>query len=399
MNRRRGKRIVMMAMGGIGILALIAVATLLLIGGAFVSPKYLEPWQKNVAQQSGDPRVRLAAHGLLAASGHNMQPWKIKLDGSNPNVFYLYADSERLADMVDPLSRQTMVSQGTFLENVRVAGSQLGYLTDIALFPGGVFDERNLRASMDAKPVARITLVQSDRQGESLYDFLFLPDTNRAAYRSDRLTVDEIKALEDISGDNGVTVKVFQGEPNVSKLGSYALRAAIVEAGVSRVMEESDAIFRANEREKNAYRSGFSVEGQGTGGLTRYLVQGLVTLFPSMNTGQAASERFVQSAEKSVGSTPAYVMILSKDNSRKSQIESGMAYGNLIMEAHRRGLVMQPLSQALEEYPEMKELYDGIHREYAPDGEVIQMLVRIGRPTREVPQTMRRDVRELLASP
>ncbi|MEK5165596.1 hypothetical protein NYE69_25090 [Paenibacillus sp. FSL R5-0527] len=386
----------LIAIAGIAGLGLAAFAGLLLVSGAYKPAEYLEPWQKNTARQFDDPRVRLTAHGLLAASGHNMQPWKIKLDDSDPLAFYLYADSERLSEQADPLSRQMMVSQGTFLEYVRVAGRQLGYETSVTLFPYGGYDEGNLRASMDAKPAARIELEQTDPQSEPLYDFLFLPDTNRLAYQLDKLTLKEVKTLERLSVGGGITVKVYQDEEDVRKLGSYALRAAAIEAGVSRVMEEAGVIFRANEREKNSDRYGFSVEGQGTSGIMRHVVQALVTLFPSMNTGQAAADRYVRTAEESVSGTSAYVMILSSGNSRTSQIESGMTYSQLILEAHRLGLAMQPLSQALEEYAEMKELYDGIHREYAPGGETIQMLVRIGRPTREVPQTMRRDVRELI---
>lgn len=92
----------------------VALAALLLASGIFTTPKYLEPWDKEYAGKLEDPRLQLAAHGLLAASGHNAQPWKIRLDQNNKLAFLLYADSERLTLQVDPLARQTMVSQGHF---------------------------------------------------------------------------------------------------------------------------------------------------------------------------------------------------------------------------------------------------------------------------------------------
>jgi hypothetical protein len=125
-------------------------------------------------------------------------------------------------------------------------------------------------------------------------------------------------------------------------------------------------------------------------------LQGLVTVFPSLNSGKAASDMFIQSTRTSVDNTPAYTMIITNDNSRSSQVKSGMLYSRLILTAHRLGFVMQPLSQVLEEYPEMKEPYTSIHRDYASDGGTIQMLVRLGRPTKEVPQSMRRDVMDLI---
>jgi len=163
--------------------------SLFVASGAFLTPHYLDPWQKQYAQTFTDPRIQLAAHGLLAASGHNMQPWRIKLD-TNKNVLYLFADSKRLTPEVDPLARQTMVSQGTFLEYFSVAADKIGYKTDIVLFPNGTYDEKNLVSSMDTQPVAKITLSKVDRKTNVLYDSMFLADTNRAAYQPTQLTAE-----------------------------------------------------------------------------------------------------------------------------------------------------------------------------------------------------------------
>lgn len=130
----------------------------------------------------------------------------------------------------------------------------------------------------------------------------------------------------------------------------------------------------------------------------RHMLQGLVTLFPSLNKGEAASKQFITSTETSVNNTPAFAMIRSADNSRLSQVRSGMLYSRLVLSAHRLGLAIQPLSQVLEEYPEMSRLYSGIHRSYAADGETIQMLMRIGIPVKIAPLSLRRDVHELLIS-
>lgn len=390
---RRMRMIVLVLM----ILVGVAGAALVFLSGAFQKPAYLEPWKKDYAQKFDDPRIRLAAHGLLAANGHNMQPWKIRLDPDDPMAFYLYADSDRLTDKVDPFARQMMVAQGTFLEYVGIAGDQSGYRTDLELFPEGGYEEQKLEESMNAVPVAKIKLTRAVPQNDPFYDEMFLPDTNRAPYRPDKLDAGQVGELEKLNTDEALSVRIFQDQGDIDRLGNYAVEAAAVEAGVDRVMKESEVIFRANESQKNRYRYGFSVEGQGTSGIMKHLMQGLVTLFPSLNNGRAASNLLIQSTKDAVAHTPAYAVILSKDNTRLSQVKSGMLYSRLILAARRQGLAMQPLSQALEEYPEMGELYRGIHRDYAPGGETIQMLVRLGRPTKEVPQSMRRDVMDLIA--
>lgn len=396
MSKRTVKKTMVVVLSWMGALLVMAVISLVIISGIFESPKYLEPWQKTYSQKFTDPRIRLVAHGMLSANGHNMQPWKIRLDKNNPMVFYLYADSSRLTKAVDPFARQMMISQGTFLEYVKIAGNELGYQTAVALFPEGDYNEQKLWESMKTKPVAKIMLTRDKPQSNPLYDSMFLPDTNRAAYQSTKLTSEQINELKTINADVDMSIKIFQDKENVDKLGSYAMKGATIEAGVNRVMQESETIFRANEYQKNKYRYGFSVEGQGTSGIMRHLMQGLVTLFPSMNSGKAASDLFIQSTRKSVDNTPAYAMIITSDNSRSSQVKSGMLYSRLILAAHRLDFVMQPLSQVLEEYPEMHEPYSSIHRDYASGGGTIQMLVRLGQPTKEVPQTMRRDVMDLI---
>ncbi|MET3292972.1 UNVERIFIED_CONTAM: hypothetical protein ABID98_005669 [Brevibacillus sp. OAP136] len=45
---------------------------------------------------------------------------------------------------------------------------------------------------------------------------------------------------------------------------------------------------------------------------------------------------------------------------------------------------------------EMQEPYRHIHSEYAPNGGTLQMFVRLGKPTKAFPQSMRRDVLDLI---
>ncbi|WKB35327.1 hypothetical protein QS257_17245 [Terrilactibacillus sp. S3-3] len=328
-----------------------------------------------------------------------MQPWKIKLDKNDQRSFFLYADSSRMTSEVDPESRQMMVTQGTFLDDMEVAGKEIGYQTKISLFPDGGYNERDIANSMDIKPVAKITIEKTSPRHYPLYNALYLPDTNRAPYKDDKLTAAQISRLDSISEDPDLSVKVYQDKSDVERLGKLALEGAKIESGVNRVMEEANKIFRANEYQKKKYRDGFSVEGQGTSGIMRHLLQGLVTAFPSLNSGKAASDLFIKSTRTSVDHTPAYVMISTKDNSRVRQVKSGMLYSRLVLTAHDLGLAVQPLSQVLEEYPEMRAPpLCKIHHDYAPDGSTIQMLFRIGKPTKAFPLSMRRDVMDLIVN-
>jgi hypothetical protein len=394
--KKKGKSIVLICAAVLPGLCAAAFVALLLVSGVFEKSKYLEPWDKKYADRFDDPRLKLAAAGLLAANGHNMQPWLIKLDETDPMIFYLYADGSRRTDEVDPYARQFMVTQGTFLAYVETAGEELGFRAGIALFPDGEYDEGNLVRSMAEKPVARITLTKTEPRHTPFYDAMFLPDTNRGPYKADKPSAWQLEAFRALPMDIGLTLRMYQDAEDLKEIGGYALRGAEAEAGVERVMRETDGIFRANEYQKNRYRYGFSVEGQGMSGLTKHVMQGLLTVFPGLNSGKGSADNFMKFTRASINGTPAYVMILTAGNSRAEQVQSGMLYSRVVLAANANGLAVQPLSQALEEYPEMKAVYDGIHRDYAPNGETIQMLARIGTPEKAAPLSMRRDAADLL---
>jgi hypothetical protein len=374
---------------------LIVLLSIFVISGSFLHTAYMDPWNKTYPNRYDDPRLKLSAHGLLAANGHNMQPWKIKLDEVNSSVFYLYADSSKITPEVDPYARQMMVSQGSFLEYVKIAGEKLGTPVTITLFPEGVYDENKLYTSMDTYPVAKVTLGKATPQYTPLYGGIFLPDTNRGIYVRTFLPANAVSALTDTQEYPDISAIIYQTADQVQDIGLIAMEAAEIEGNTSRVMKETEDIFRSNEYQKNKYRYGFSVEGQGTKGIMKHLLQAVVTLFPSMNSGKAQTDNFINSTRTSIENTPAYLLLTTKDNNRQSQVEAGMLYSSYILKAHSLGLAMQPLSQALEEYTEMNTVYEKIHLQYGA-GNTIQMLLRVGYPEQSVPLSMRQDVESLL---
>ena len=74
-----------------------------------------------------------------------------------------------------------------------------------------------------------------------------------------------------------------------------------------------------------------------------------------------------------------FVWINTDDNGRPAQIEAGRAYMRVALQATADGLAVQPMSQALQEYPEMAQYYETVHT-WLTDGhgERVQMLARLG---------------------
>lgn len=188
---------------------------------------------------------------------------------------------------------------------------------------------------------------------------------------------------------------MFTARADVARLGEYGSQVTRIETEYGAATEESNRLFSGTETAKNA-GSGFAVEGQGPTGFMKYLLQGLITLVPAMNDDATQAKRSIASTASAVEGTHAYGMISTTTNSRADQVRAGILYADFSLRACTLGLVMQPLSQVLQEYPTMAAPYKSIHDEYATRGHTIQMLVRVGTATSDYPQTMRRDVRSLM---
>jgi hypothetical protein len=77
-------------------------------------------------------------------------------------------------------------------------------------------------------------------------------------------------------------------------------------------------------------------------------------------------------------STPGFLWMLSQDNQRPTQVNAGRAYARVQLAATAQGVVMQPLQQALQEYPEQAGPYAQIHRLLGEPGQTVQMWARVG---------------------
>lgn len=105
---------------------------------------------------------------------------------------------------------------------------------------------------------------------------------------------------------------------------------------------------------------------------------GLVTREAQLPQGSMGWQSAMNSFNDAIASTPAFVVQVSEGNRRRDQLDAGARWLRLSLAATQLGLSLQPVSQALQEYPEMSGPYGRIHALYADPGHTVQMLARIG---------------------
>lgn len=310
------------------------------------------PWREAGAG-FGDPRLDALSWAVLAPNPHNRQPWLVRLEGEDALV--IFCDLDRRLPETDPPDRQITIGLGAFLEILRIAAAQMGFEAEIAAFPDGEAWPR-----LDQRPVARVVFVRSKSAAK---DPLFAAIPER---RTCRLPFDQARAVSaDALNRLDLALRPGDGEfewvndaANVDGLKQIARAAWEIEVRTPRTLKESTDLTRIGEREINAAPDGISLAGPVMEGMR---ASGLLTREKMGEPGSVAFEETLKFYNGLIDSATAFGWLSTEGNSRADQLRAGAGWVRLQLAATAQGLAMHPLSQALQEFPEMAEMFEEIH--------------------------------------
>jgi hypothetical protein len=334
----------------------------------------LGPWRAAATARHADPRLNAAAWAVLTPNPHNRQPWLIRLDGAD--AVTLFCDLDRRLPETDPFDRQIVLGLGAFVELFRLALLEQGWEATITPFPEGEPQPR-----LDARPAARLAL---RRGGEP--DPLF---GAAVARRSAKLPYDTGRPVEDaaIAALRAALLSPagFGAETrDIGQIRDIAWRAWMVEAEDRAAWGESVALMRLGSAAVTAQPDGISLWGPQ---MDAMLASGELTR-EAMAPGQPGWQFGVAQYRAIFEGTNAFLWQVSSGNSRAEQLLVGRDWLRLNLAATAQGLAVQPVSQALQEFPAMAGPYRAVHALLGQGG-TVQMLARLGHPLRAAPPTPR----------
>ncbi|MBL4614469.1 MAG: hypothetical protein JKY27_06320 [Magnetovibrio sp.] len=339
----------------------------------------LKPWQTPGAQYQ-DPMQRSLSYAILAPNPHNRQPWVVELKTTTEAV--LSCDLGRLLPATDPFSRQIIIGLGCFLELFSIAAAEQGYMADIQYFPEGEPQDR-----LDSRPIAHLTLKKQDNVApDPLFTHILKRHTNRDPYDDNRPITDELSARLRKAAQGPVHAGVHTGVVNGGKL-QRDLRlltrdAMVAEINTPEAYQESIDLMRIGRAEIEANPDGISLGGAFLEGLN------LAGILTRENLADPASRSFqigLNMIDQSAMSSMGFVWLTTPGNTRTEQIEAGRAYMRIALQVAADGLVMQPMSQALQEYDAMAPYLKVVHDKLTNlVGERVQMLARLGYAKKDI---------------
>lgn len=339
-------------------LALIGGGVVLAAGGtvghiATRSPdSAFAPWQ--AAGGYTEVRRHALSYAILAPNPHNRQPWTAELIGEDR--LRIFRDREKNLPHTDPYERQLTVGMGCFLELLSLAAAERGYAVDFTLFPEG-----------EDGPIADALF----RTGAAP-DPLFAHVLDR---RSCKEPFEDRAVPDDLATALNGYADIYRDPAMVAKIKDLTWESWVVEAETPHTYKESVDLMRLGKAEIEANPDGIDLGG----GFLELLIAGGAMSRESLldPTTMSYQEGFnIYSAM--LFATPAYAVITSNGNSREDQIGAGRRWLRLNLATTGLGLALHPVSQALQEYPEMATHYQAAHDLLAGPGQTVQMLGRLG---------------------
>lgn len=279
-----------------------------------------------------DRRRSILAYAALAPSGHNSQPWTVRILA--PDRWVIGADPARRLPAVDPENREAMLSLGAFAENLALAAGALGLATEMQVVAQTAFDREVIALEMvEARPapypLERIVRRRTVKTG-------LLPEEIRR---------EDIAALTGHLPGSGFYFP--RGSDHARCIAEAAVESFRAQAERDAAQAELVRWVRLSAADARKHRDGLTTEGMEIGGVTGWFVR--TFLAPEDLMTPASRRRGVDMAARQAAEGGGWVVVTSPGDTVRDWVEAGRKFERLALLARERRVAVHPMTQVLEE--------------------------------------------------
>lgn len=281
------------------------------------------------------PDERAILHlASLAPSGHNTQPWLVKRTA--PFHWIIGNDHTRWLPAVDPTQRETMLSIGTFLQNLEYAAAHHGYACHWTL----------LAANNQAEDVMEVTLTKAPTAPGFDLATLTSRRTVRSGYRAEALRPADVRALT----ANETGYHYFPRDtPEGRWLDAQTLAANHQQTYRDPAEAELSRWVRFSAAEARLHRDGLTPASMEIGGMAGWWVRHFYT--PATVMKDSFRESGLETVARQVGQSAGWLVLTSPDRAPGTLLDTGRRVQRLWLRVRGLGIAIHPMTQILEENP------------------------------------------------
>jgi hypothetical protein len=267
----------------------------------------------------------LVRYATLAASSHNTQCWKFRLQ---ENLISIEPDLARRCPVVDPDDHHLFVSLGCATENLAQAALANGFQAN---------------AGFDAAAEGRIavSLEPSKAIVSPLFQAITARQSTRGDYDGQPLSAQELRLLEQAGSGKGVRVLLLTERAAMENVLEYVLSGNNAQLADPAFMDELKSWIRFSDDE--ALRTGDGLFAGATGNPTmpRWLGSRMMGLFV---TAKSENERYAKELRSSAG-----IAVFVGDAADKAHwFEVGRCFERFALQATALGIRNAHLNQPVE---------------------------------------------------
>jgi nitroreductase len=324
-------------------------------------------WRHHDLGNAARDLVCLVQYATLAASSHNTQPWKFRLE---PKRITLLPDLSRRCPEVDPDDHHLYASLGCAAENLLLAAQAAGLKGE----PIHDAAESSVRVDFDVTRPLRSARFEAIPERQC----------SRTEYDGTGLRSSELRALVEAGQCSGVSLVLLTERGQKEQVAEYVAAGNRAQFTDARWAREMKKWIRFNAREARRLGDGLYAPVLGIPSVPRWLGELLMPVAVS-------AERQSRKDSRNILSSAAIAVFVSEADDPAHWIEAGRCFQRLALQATALGLrtafINQPVEVASLRAQFAAFLGIGPRR---PD-----LVVRIGRGP-ELPRSLRRPVGQVL---
>jgi hypothetical protein len=267
----------------------------------------------------------LVHYATLAASSHNTQCWKFKLESQSITIV---PDLTRRCPAVDPDDHHLFASLGCAAENLVLAAAANGLRAQVRVDAAG---EGAVRIALDTAPPTRLPLFEAIPQRQC----------TRAEYDSKPVSVDDLKLLEQAGTGNGVRVLIFTDKSKMENVLEYVVQGNTAQMNDKAFVAELKAWVRFNETEARAKGDGLFAGASGNPIMPHALAS---VMFDTFFTANSENKKYTKQIRSSAG----VAVFVSEASDKQHWVEAGRCYERFALQATALGIRNAFLNQPVE---------------------------------------------------